>query len=175
MNLFLFGWKRMGKTYYGKKTSQKYGISFLDTDEQVAQLFEKKEGKNLTCLDIVLLKGELFFRELEKEVIFSLRKEDNSIIALGGGSLLDKENYFLLQSLGKFVYLTASEETIRKRLFTEPLPYYLQGSDKELKFQNLYLERKKIYEEISAVSIRVDLQNEEEILERLFYLYSQLQ
>ena len=92
MNLLLFGFKRCGKTYLGLKVAQKMHMHFLDTDQMIEDLFTARHHKTLACREIVHDHGIHFFRELEKQVIYSLENTTNTVIALGGGSVLDQAN-----------------------------------------------------------------------------------
>ncbi len=172
MNLILFGWKRLGKTFFGKKLSESFSLPFLDTDEMVMSSYKKKEKATLSCLKIVQKRGEPFFRDLEKEVIFSIRTEGKAVISLGGGSVLDEEIRDFLPSLGFLVYFDASFETIRERLITPPVPFYLH--DREEDFLKWFEIRRKIYESIVAEKIMVDESKEEVILDKLLCLYNSI-
>ena len=83
-NLVLLGMMDVGKTTLGKIVAKKQKLEFIDIDLNV----EKKNS--MTISEIFKKKGEKFFRmEEEKEVLKSL-KQNNCVIALGGGAFMNK-------------------------------------------------------------------------------------
>lgn len=161
--MILIGFKGVGKTYFGMRLAKKLGVSFIDTDQLLEQLFAQEYQKNLTCSAIALEKGFHFFRQIEKKVIHSLEKKENLIIALGGGSVLDEDNRHYLRSLGKLVYLETSIEILKKRIFQqETSPVFLNAHDGS--FERIYYERQAIYEKIASVKIHIAGKSEDEIL-----------
>ena len=81
MKIFLIGFMGSGKTYWGKKLSEKLSLPFFDLDEQV----EAQEEKPIN--EIFAEKGEEYFRQLEKETLHIITESHESlIIATGGGT-----------------------------------------------------------------------------------------
>jgi len=167
LNLILFGFKGCGKTHFGKLIAQKMHRQFIDTDDVLVQLFAKKTGQRLAPREIHAQIGEASFRALEKEAIRSLRELKEAVIALGGGAVLDPENVELLQKIGCLVYLCASPETLKKRIFKEKLPSFLDEKDPTGSFLEMVQERKPIYESIPAARIDVDVLDEACVLAAL--------
>jgi len=86
MNIFLIGYRCSGKTSVGKSLAKKLGLSFFDTDSELA----KEHGMNIS--EIVSKQGWNIFREMEKAVIKRSCAFDNYVVATGGGAVLDIEN-----------------------------------------------------------------------------------
>ena len=124
-NLILFGYKASGKTHFGKLLSKELGTLFIDTDQLIEEFYEKECGQKSDCRQISIKVGEEGFRELEKRVIQSLGQMIKAVISLGGGAILDLENRFRLEKLGKLIYLETDKEIIRKRIFSGGTPYFL--------------------------------------------------
>mgnify|MGYP003296647831 CR=1 FL=1 len=80
-----------GKTTVGKALAEKLQREFFDSDLLVA------ETENMTIPDIFKNKGEAYFRTCETEAIFTLSKNNSSVIATGGGAVLNKKNIELLK------------------------------------------------------------------------------
>lgn len=158
MNLVLFGFKGTGKSYYGKRLAEMQGLRFFDTDS----LIEEKE--QLSCRRIVLERGEKAFRKLEESVIEELQKVSDAVIALGGGALMSEKNRKAVEKMGVLVYLKASRELLKKRLFSQELPTFLDPHDLENSFEKIYRERAKVYEKMAALVLDVEGKTEEEIL-----------
>jgi shikimate kinase len=135
----LFGFKGSGKTYFGKRL----GAPFLDTDHCI----EEMEGKSVR--EIVLTKGIAYFRTKERELIRTLEVK-NTVIAVGGGTVLDPENVSHLKRLGLLIYLKCSKEVVKSRMLTPPLPTFLDANAPEDAFEQHFEERASLYEQISG-------------------------
>ena len=142
--MILFGFKGAGKTYYGKLVADALDWEFLDTDDLLEALYEERHGEYMTCKTIFQNRGEPYFRLLEKEVISTLQKAPCTVVAVGGGTVLDPENRHLLMQLGMLVYLRTSRGVLEERMEKNPPGYALAA---------VYEERKAIYESIPAVTI----------------------
>jgi len=81
----------------------------VDTDD----LIESKEG---SISDIVKSHGWDYFRAIEKKTIEEISREDNLVIALGGGAVLDADNIVNLERNGLIIWLKADPEVLRKRM-----------------------------------------------------------
>jgi shikimate kinase len=110
MNVVLMGYRGTGKSSVGKKLSRVLRLPFYDTDT----LIEKLAGK--TIQEMVNEMGWGFFREKESEVIKGLAAVADSIIATGGGAVMDQKNVDVLKRNGVFVWLTADTDTIIGRM-----------------------------------------------------------
>src|SRR5689334_18525522 len=103
MNLLLFGFKASGKTHFGQLLAHKMHRPFIDTDDLLLELYKKETGQSKKAKQIYEKLGEKGFRELEKRTLYLLKEVQNSIIALGGGAVLDPENVLFLQKVGALV------------------------------------------------------------------------
>ncbi len=110
MNFILIGYRASGKTSVGKKLSSLLGLPFCDTDALIRQ----QTGK--TVRQMVLEGGWPAFRRAEKAAIDSLAGEEETVIALGGGAVLDSANLEALKPRGLFIWLQADLDTIHERL-----------------------------------------------------------
>lgn len=137
-NIILIGFKSSGKTTLGKKIAEATGRHFVDTDDLVA--------KNCRAL---YLHDPAAFREIEKEVIRALAEFQHSVIATGGGAILDPENVAILKKLGKVIYLQVEKEELKRRLLKEPLPAILDPEHPEESFEKMYQARRFLYAQIA--------------------------
>jgi shikimate kinase len=110
MNFILIGYRASGKTSVGKKLSCLLGLPFHDTDALIRQ----QTGK--TVREMVLEGGWPAFREAERAAIAGLAGKEETVIALGGGAVLDPANVEALKPRGFFIWLQADPETIQERL-----------------------------------------------------------
>lgn len=136
-NIVLCGFMGCGKTTVGQHLSAITRRKFIDTDEYI----EKKAS--LTVSDIFSTYGEAYFRELEKTCLTEITQNFNSIIATGGGTVIDKDNVSSLKSTGKIFFLDAPFEEIFSRISNSNRPLVKTLSKDELK--NLFEARRGIY------------------------------
>lgn len=109
MNIILIGYRGSGKSRVGRRLASRMGSKFIDTDD----LIESKEGE---ISDIVKSHGWDYFRATEKRMIEEISREDNLVIALGGGAVLDADNLVNLERNGLIIWLKADPEVLRKRM-----------------------------------------------------------
>jgi len=110
MNLFLIGYRGCGKTTVAARLADRLGWPAVDADVEL----ERRAGKSIR--QIFADDGERAFRDLESAVVASLAQGDRQVIALGGGAVLREENRQALAGRGPVVWLTASPETLWRRI-----------------------------------------------------------
>ncbi|HRD56225.1 MAG TPA: shikimate kinase [Parachlamydiaceae bacterium] len=147
-NLILFGHKASGKTYFGKKLAKQQKKKFIDTDRLIEKHYQKEFQQTLKCREIFNRLGEKEFRLLEKIIIKNLKGIKNTIIAVGGGSLLDPENLKALKKLGTFMRVQTDKETVRQRIFKSGIPPFLESEDPENAFEKFYEMREAFFSQI---------------------------
>ena len=167
MNLLLFGFKCSGKTHFGKLLAIKMHRPFIDTDDLIIELYKKETEKARNPRQIAQELGEAAFRQLEKRALQLLKNIDNAIIALGGGAVLDPENVEFLQKVGALVFLQAHAEKLKKRIFKDELPSFLDKNDPEGSFWRMIQEREPIYRSIPARTVDTDALDEAGVLAAL--------
>jgi shikimate kinase len=167
MNLILFGFKSSGKTHFGKLLSHKMHRPFIDTDDLIIELYKKETDKQRNCPQIHQEIGESAFRALEKRALQLLKNVQNAIIAVGGGAVLEEENMLFLQSVGELVYLKASSEKLKERIFRAEVPSFLDPKDPHGSFHQMIQEREPIYRSIPARCIDTDALDEAGVIAAL--------
>lgn len=174
MNLILFGFPMSGKTHFGKKLSLNLHLPFIDTDHLIEEAYRKQYHQALSCRQIAEQKGGTFFRSLEKKVVHALTHVKESIISIGGGALLDPENLIQLSFLGTLVYLIPDKEVIKQRILSSELPYYLDPEDPEESFEDMYVERSKLFKSVKAKHVDLKEKLESQVLEELKLIWEKL-
>lgn len=126
MILFLIGFMGAGKTTTGKKLSARLGYSFIDLDAVV----EKTEA--LTIHDIIVLKGEEYFRQQESQTLQQI-EISNAVISTGGGTPCYFDNIDWMNAHGITIYIKLDEGVLFSRLKTKELHRrpLLKGLDEE--------------------------------------------
>lgn len=119
MNIVLTGFMATGKTAIGRAIAEISNYSFEDTDSMIVT----KTGMEIN--DIFAKYGEQHFRDLEREAVKEAAKMDNTVIATGGGVVLDKANIDALRKTGVIFNLDPDfsiiEERVEKARATRPL------------------------------------------------------
>jgi 3-dehydroquinate synthase len=112
-NLVITGFSGTGKSLVGRQVAERLNWGFLDTDVDIVTRASKPISR------IFAEEGEGRFRELEREAIRRACQRKRTVIAIGGGAIVDRQNYELLARTGMIVCLEAKSETIYERLFRE--------------------------------------------------------
>jgi len=112
-NLIITGFSGTGKSLVAMEVALRLNWNFIDTDDEIV----KQTGKPIA--EIFRQGGEDKFRELERETIRKACQRRQIVIAIGGGAIVDPQNYELLAKTGLIVCLEAKPETIYERLFRE--------------------------------------------------------
>lgn len=109
-NIVLTGFMASGKTVVGKALAEKLGRKFIDTDCLI------EEKCKMTIPEIFEKYGEECFRKIETEVIEEVSLEKGSVIATGGGVVLNGDNIEHLRKNATIVNLEPCESVIIARL-----------------------------------------------------------
>lgn len=109
-NLVLIGMPGSGKTTFGRVYAFRTRRQFLDFDAFVETTAKK------TIQEIWQEEGEQGFRQRERECLLRLQKRHSSIIAMGGGTVCNPQNFRLARSLGLVVFLDVPVDLLVKRL-----------------------------------------------------------
>jgi shikimate kinase / 3-dehydroquinate synthase len=122
-NIVITGFSGSGKSLVAKEVARRLNWSVIDIDAEIVKL----AGKPIT--DIFQREGEGRFRELERQVIEKACQRKQTVIAIGGGAIVDLGNYELLAQNGFLFCLEAKPETIYQRLFQNAI----YGSEPEVR------------------------------------------
>ena len=110
-NIIISGFSATGKSLVAKEVAQRLNWNFIDTDAEIVKL----AGKSID--EIFQQDGEERFRELEHEIIEKVCQQEQAVIAIGGGAIVDRRNHELLAENGLLFCLEAKPKTIYQRLF----------------------------------------------------------
>lgn len=100
-----------GKSKIGPVLAGKFACPFYDCDK----LIELETGKKIG--DIFNEQGEAYFRQLESRMLEKLAAQnEKSVIALGGGALVDDKNRMIAESKGTVIYIKSSPQSILERV-----------------------------------------------------------
>lgn len=155
MIISLCGFKYSGKTSVGREFAKKNDYQFIDTDRLIEERFVLS-GHFLSISMIHQRLGEKQFRRLEQEVVLSLNPLQSSVIATGGGVVLDKSNVLHLKSLGVLIYLKAPKEVLYQRMLkSKKLPTFLDPNNIKSSFFKEFRRRQSIYEQVADLYVEI--------------------
>ena len=124
--IILVGFMGSGKTTLGRKLARQLGYTFLDADDTIEQLH------GLSVQEIFVQSGEAHFRKLEREFITGLGKQDNIVLATGGGMPCYGDNMRLLNEAGITFYLKKPVGELAHRLMhAKKVRPLIQGKNKD--------------------------------------------
>ncbi|MEA1972696.1 MAG: shikimate kinase, partial [Candidatus Cloacimonadota bacterium] len=152
----LIGFMGAGKSTVGKILSEKLKMRFIDLDEEI----EKNMKRSIKTLFENY--GELFFRELESQMLKSLVKsQEFLVIATGGGVVERKENREFLKDSTN-IWLYSSIDKISERINDLNRPNLQKNP------QKLFEDRKYLYAEIADLLIQNENRKAEETAEMIY-------
>jgi shikimate kinase len=163
-NLVLTGMMGVGKSTVGKSLSDSLNMNFIDTDK----IIEKKT--QMSVEKIFKYKGEKYFRDMEKEVCLSSLKEDNSVIALGGGAFMDQDLRDIIIAKCVSFWLDLGTADLAKRLMVSKKRPLANGKDLEKNLLSIYDQRKSIYK-LANFKITCDEKNIQLIVSKITQIY----
>ncbi len=143
----LIGMPGSGKSTLGKLISRRNGWAWVDTD----YLLESWWGMPLQAIrDHLGLEG---FLKAEEEIVFSMRFY-RTVISSGGSVVYSPQAMEHLAHQGKFVYLRADLETIKKRLMDTSTRGLAKKADQSI--EDIFEQRKPLYEKYAALIVETD-------------------
>lgn len=128
-NIVLIGMPGSGKTTVGKILSSKTGFDFVDTDEYIEQTTHNHPSHIISTMGIDA------FRKIESEAIAEISKRSGSIIATGGGAVLDSINVDRLGQNGKIYFL---DRLLNDIVPTDDRPLSSSRVDLEKRYEERY-------------------------------------
>ncbi len=145
MKLYLCGFMGCGKSRIGRELAKKTGMAFADLDAYIV------EHEKMSIPEIFDRSGEPYFRSLEAKYIAEM--PDNSVVALGGGAIINENTAKTARETGKVIFLDVDFETCYKRIKDDSNRPLAFNNPKE-KVKELYDTRRPIYSERSDIIIK---------------------
>jgi shikimate kinase len=145
----LIGPPGAGKTTVGTELATRLGVSFLDTDASVEAVAGKAVG------DIFIDDGEPVFRELERAAVAAALGDQDGVVGLGGGAVLDSGTRDRLAGR-PVVYLAASFPELAKRVGLDRPRPLLIGTNPRAQLKTLLDQRLPIYEGLAWLTVQTD-------------------
>ncbi len=156
-NIFLIGFMGSGKSTVAAVFEQKYQMQLIEMDQKISEM----EGMSIP--EIFEKYGELYFRNLETELLKMLKGSENRIVSCGGGVILRDENIELMREEGTIVLLVATPKTILNRVRDSKERPLLNGNMNEEYISEMLKQRQERYSIAADVVVHTDGKNVLEI------------
>ena len=153
-SLVLTGMMGVGKSTIGRLIAKRLKTKFIDVDK----IIEKKEKK--TIKRIFEDNGEKYFRKLEEKTTLKILKNNNTVIALGGGAFINNEIRQKVLSSCVSVWLKVDLDKLIKRYNKNDRRPLLNKKKLNTDVKRIYQSRKKIY---SLANFKINCDNIDKI------------
>jgi len=148
MSIILTGPMGSGKTSVGKMLAARLRYTFKDLDALVVE----QAGKSIN--ELFADEGEESFRDRESMVLSGVVGQQQMVLSTGGGVVIRERNRALLHEAGLVVNLTATVDTLVKRLARANDRPLLRGeSPLEERIRQIMTSREPFY---ADADIRID-------------------
>jgi shikimate kinase len=151
----------VGKTTVGRRSAERLGWSFLDSDAQLLS------DTGRTAQEIFDTDGDGELRVLEsRTLVEAVAHPVPVVVAVAGGVVLAESNRALLTRSGVVVWLRASIETLSERVPRGGARPRL-GDDPTRSLRELYETRQPLYAAVAELIIDVDDLSPEDVVARV--------
>ena len=139
VNLYLVGFMGTGKSTVGRAVAARLTFNLLDSDHEI----ERLRGKSIP--EIFAQDGEPAFRVMERDFIAGGHPAQRTVVACGGGLVVQPGMLPLLLAQGVVVCLHATLETVLARTSRHRNRPLLDVENPEERVRTLYAAREDIY------------------------------
>jgi shikimate kinase len=164
MNIALIGYRGTGKSTIGRLAAESTDLELANLDALIIE----KAGMSIPM--IVENFGWDQFRDIETQVLEETVEKDNLLLDCGGGIILRPENREILLRTAEVFWLTASVETIARRISDDNQRPSLTGKSFVEEIAEVLKEREPLYRRSSAHVIDTDAMDAKEAARRILGL-----
>ncbi len=166
MNIYFCGVIGSGKTAIGIPLAQRLGWSFYDLDREM----DHELGRSFH--ELVREQGWLAFREREYRICKRFAVMNQSVIALGGGTVRYEWNTDILRGTGVMILLEADIPILAKRVQAADRPRVNPGVSLEEDLKRIWSSSAHLYRRAADLIYRTDTgkEIEEEVEDLLGFL-----
>ncbi len=149
MRIFLIGFMGSGKSHVGRQLAASTGMDFVDMDAWIETTHQRSISQ------IFKQDGEVAFRKIERDALFSTAQHENAVIACGGGTPCFFDNMDWMNLHGITIYLQTPVSILVQRLNPEkvhrPLIKNLNDEDLQTFIRAKLAEREPFYLRASVI------------------------
>ena len=166
-NIILIGFMGSGKTSTSKVLARLLERSCVSTDDKIVDW----EGR--TIAQIFEVRGEPYFRSLERRAVAELSDKSALVIDCGGGVVKDPANIADLKTNGILVHLKTSPEWILRRTKDVTKRPLLDVPDPLARIEKLLKERASMYAQ-AEITVDTDGKTPEQVAREIVSLLKNL-
>lgn len=149
--LVLVGMMGAGKTTVGRRLAARLGRQFLDSDEEI------EKAAQMSIPEMFAELGETEFRSGETRVIARILKDENIVLATGGGAFVNAETRALIKSVAVSVWIKADFELLFARVSRRSNRPLLKTANPRETLRKLIEERYPVYGEADVTVVSRDM------------------
>lgn len=149
-NIFLIGFMGSGKSTVAKGLQAALQTEVIEMDALIAK------QQKMAITDIFEKFGESYFRDLETNLLLDIQQKKGVIVSCGGGVVIRPENIAYMKKNGIVVLLSATAETVYKRVKDSKDRPVLNGNMNVAYIAQLQEKRRAMYEAAADVAIETD-------------------
>lgn len=148
-----------GKTTFGRAAAGRLGWDFVDLDEAITARYG-------TPAEIFALYGEARFRDIETQMLKeALKAEHDTVLALGGGTILREENLRLVKSHATLIWLDTDFAIILSEIGNADRPVVRGRSIAQIR--ELYDARRPLYAKAADRIFPIDSTDYDQVIDDL--------
>lgn len=166
--IFLVGLMGAGKSTIGKQLAKVLHKEFVDSDREI----EAQTGATIPL--IFELEGEEGFRRRECEMIDRLTRQADTVLATGGGAVLNEENRKVLRERGLVVYLHATVDQLLERTRMDRNRPLLQTEDPRARLEELLEARDPLYRDVADITVDTGKSSIRDVVQQLVQQFEAL-
>jgi shikimate kinase len=148
-HLWLIGMMGSGKTAVAAELGVRWDVPSLDTDAEVV----KRTGCSIGQLWGE--RGEEAFRDMEAAAVRRIAGKPASVVATGGGAVLDDGNVAAMRGSGSVVWLSAPPEILSARVGSGKGRPLLEGDSSEIRLAEILKTRSPLYSAASDFALDI--------------------
>ena len=166
-HLVLVGLMGAGKTTVGERCAARLGRPFVDTDDVVEAIARR------SVQELFAESGESEFRRLERDAVRdAVASPSPTVIACGGGAVLDPENRRRLRAAGVVVWLRAVPAVLAERVGADGIDRPLLASGRAVTtLERLAVVRAAAYEAVAHAIVDTDGRTIDEVADAVLEVY----
>ena len=162
--IVLIGCRATGKSTVAAALAERWGLGWVDLDAWI------EERAQTAICDIFAQYGEEYFRDLEERAVADvLALPQPLVVATGGGAPLRESSRKLMKERGVVVWLTASVDTMARRMSGDQATSTRRPSLTDCKtpvdeIAEVLAAREPIYREAASTTVNTDDKTVDEIV-----------
>ena len=149
-NIFLIGFMGTGKSTVSKELKKMLSMECMEMDDMIV------ERQGMPISEIFEKYGEAYFRDLESNLLIELESHGGMVVSCGGGVVMRRENVEHMRKSGRIILLTASAETIYRRVRNSPDRPILNNHMNVEFISGLMEKRREAYEAAADFIVETD-------------------